>query len=112
MKGYDNENDAIKAELDTSEARCRPRAGHHRRAAREEHRANILHQVGAAVARYRSLVDQGELAVVGAFYDFTNALGKGFGRVIIVTVNGVTGIDKLKTMPELKGLDPDTFVGV
>jgi len=50
--------------------------------------------------------------VVGAFYDFTNALGKGFGRVTIVTVNGVTGIDKLRTMPELKGLDPDTFLGV
>ncbi len=113
MKGYDNENDAIKAELDNLRgALPAPGGGITDEQLVKNIRANILHQVGAAVARYRSLVDQGELAVVGAFYDFTNALGKGFGRVIIVTVNGVTGIDKLKAMPELKGLDPDTFVGV
>lgn len=113
MKGYEKENDAITAELDNLRAALpAPGGGITDGQLMENIRANVLHQVGAAVKRYQTLVDEGRLAVVGAVYDFTNALGRGFGRVVIITVNGVTGKDRLLAMPELAGLDPDTSLGV
>jgi len=48
---------------------------------------NIDYQVNIACKKYRELVKSDKLAVIGAFYDFTNDFGKGLGRVIIVNVN-------------------------
>jgi carbonic anhydrase len=42
---------------------------------------------------------------VGAIYDFVNALGKGHGRLIITSVNGITEAKKIKALPQLAGLD-------
>lgn len=113
MKGYEKENDAIKAELDNLKAALpAPGGGITDDQLIRNIRANVLTQVETAVKRYRSLVDEGKLTVVGAIYDFTNALGKGFGRVVIISVNGTTGIEKLRALPELRGLDPDACLGV
>jgi carbonic anhydrase len=113
MKGYDKENDAIKGELDNLKASLpAPGGGSFDEELMRNIQANVMSQVGAALERYRSLVDEGKLTVVGAVYDFTNAMCKGFGRVVIVNVNGVTGKDRLRALPELQGLDPDTCIGV
>lgn len=113
MKGYEKENDAIKGELDNLKVSLpAPGGGSFEEELMKNIRANVLSQVSSAIRRYQTLVDQGKLTVVGAVYDFTNALGKGFGRVVIISVNGVTEKDRLKAMPELTGLDPDTFLGV
>ena len=113
MKGYEKENDAIKGELDNLKASLpAPGKGGFEEELMKNIRANVLSQVVAALRQYRSLVDEGRLTVVGALYDFTNALGKGFGRVVIISVNGVTGMDGLKALPELQGLDPDACLGV
>jgi carbonic anhydrase len=58
-----------------------------------------------AVNRYKNLVDEGKLTVVGAIYDFVNALGKGHGRVVITSVNGIADVQKIKALPQLAGLD-------
>jgi hypothetical protein len=42
---------------------------------------------------------------VGAIYDFVNSLGKGHGRLIITSVNGITEAKKIKALPQLAGLD-------
>ena len=56
--------------------------------------------------RYKSLVDSGELTILGAIYDFKNDFGLGDGKVILVNVNGIknkelihkTYISKVKTL--------------
>lgn len=113
MKGYENENDAIRGELDNLRSSLpAPGGGTFEEELMRNIRANVLSQVESALKRYRTLVDEGRLTVVGAVYDFTDALGKGFGRVSIISVNGITGKDRLMGMPELQGLDPDMCLGV
>ncbi len=65
--------------------------------ARVQH--NVDFQVKTALERYRQQVDSGELTVVGAFYDFWNACGKGYGRSVVVNVNGETDPGKLGEHP-------------
>ena len=106
MKGYEKENDAIRAELDNLKATIRePGTGSFEEALMKNIRQNVLNQVVAAVKRYQGLVDEGRLTVVGAVYDFVNALGKGHGRVVIMSVNGVTGAGNIRGLPQLRGLD-------
>jgi len=113
MKGYEKENDAIRGELDNLRSSLpAPGGGTFEEELMRNIRANVLSQVASALKRYRTLIDEGRLTVVGAVYDFTNALGKGFGRLVIISVNDITGRDRLKDMPELQGLDPDMCLGV
>jgi carbonic anhydrase len=112
MKGYENENDAIKAELDNLKATIRePGTGSFEEALVKNVQQNILNQVTAAVKRYQSLVDEGKLTVVGAYYDFVNTFGKGHGRVVITSVNGITDALKIKALPQLAGLDLSRNLG-
>lgn len=112
MKGYEKENDAIKAELDNLKATIRePGTGTFEEALVKNVQQNILNQVTAAVKRYQSLVDEGKLTVVGAYYDFVNTLGKGHGRVVITSVNGITDALKIKALPQLAGLDLSRNLG-
>lgn len=106
MKGYEKENDAIKAELDNLRATItKPGTGSFEEALMANVSQNVLNQVTNAVKRYQSLVDEGKLTVLGAVYDFVNTLGKGFGRVVLISVNGVTEAGKMKALPQLAGLD-------
>ncbi|MBP6976724.1 MAG: carbonic anhydrase [Bacteroidales bacterium] len=45
---------------------------------------NIRYQVKIASEKYQDLIQRDELWVVGAYYDFRNDLGKGWGRVVVV----------------------------
>lgn len=108
MKGYEKENDAIKGELDNLKAGLKSSGG----GSFEEElmnniRKNVEHQVSTAMKRYKALVDEGKLTVVGAIYDFVNALGKGHGRVILASINGVSDPAGIKAMPEVQGLNLD-----
>lgn len=53
-------------------------------------RRNVDNQVAAAIKKFRTEVRQGDLAIVGAVYDFSNELGRGYGRLDIVNINGET----------------------
>ena len=50
---------------------------------------NVHRQIGIAKRRYKSMVDSGELTILGAIYDFNNDFGFGDGKVILVNVNGI-----------------------
>ncbi len=62
---------------------------------------NVHWQVRVAMERYGVLVKSGKLAIIGAVYDFANRYGKGYGRVLIINVNGLT--DR-KAIPDSKPL--------
>lgn len=106
MKGYEKENDAIKGELDNLKATIKePGTGSFDEALMKNVSQNVINQVINAVNRYKNLVDEGKLTVVGAIYDFVNALGKGHGRVVVTSVNGITDAQRIKALPQLAGLD-------
>jgi carbonic anhydrase len=113
MKGYEKENEAVKCELDNLKA-CldnSPCASFEEELMKNI-RKNVQHQVDAAMKRYQTLVSGGKLTVVGAIYDFMNALGKGHGRVVIMSINGISDAEKIRSMPEVKGLAIDACLGV
>ncbi len=69
--------------------------------AEEERRAieaNVDYQVQQAVARYQDRVKSGRLVVVGGIVDITNAYGRGAGRLLIINVNNVTDLEKLRRL--------------
>lgn len=49
---------------------------------------NVNNQVHKALASFKDRVNSGELAIIGAIYDFRNDYGFGKGRLIIVNLNG------------------------
>lgn len=108
MKGYEKENDAIKGELDNLKAALKsPGDGTFDDELLKNIKKNVEHQVSTAMNRYKALISEGKLTIVGAVYDFVNALGKGYGRVIITSINGISEPAKIKAMPEVRGLDLD-----
>ncbi len=62
---------------------------------------NVDYQVSFCLKKYKDLVDKGELAIVGAVYDFIDAYGHGKGRVVITNLNGETDVEKIKNDPVL-----------
>lgn len=56
---------------------------------------NVHNQVQAAVKKFHSEVDKGELTVMGAVYDFRNDLKKGQGQLVIIDVNGEADAKKV-----------------
>jgi carbonic anhydrase len=108
MKGYEKENDAIKGELDNLKAGLKSSgSGSFEEELMKNIKKNLEHQVASALNRYKALVAEGKLTVVGAIYDFVNALGKGYGRVVLTSINGVSDPEKIKAMPEVQGLNLD-----
>jgi carbonic anhydrase len=51
---------------------------------------NVNNQVESAILKFSGEVEQGHLAVLGAFYDFRNDLRQGVGKLIITNLNGET----------------------
>lgn len=49
---------------------------------------NLNYQVQVALTKYAELVKDGSLTVVGAYYDFADDLGKGHGKLNIISING------------------------
>jgi carbonic anhydrase len=58
--------------------------------------ANVHQQVKSAVRTFGERVQQGNLTVVGAVYDFRNDLGNGIGKLTIVDVNGNDEPERMK----------------
>lgn len=59
---------------------------------------NVNNQVEMAMLKFSGEVEQGKLAVIGAFYDFRNDLKQGAGKLIITNVNGEADPSKIQTM--------------
>ena len=96
MKGYDRENDAIKRELDNMKPALKPVAADADFNAEliSNIKKNVDHQVNIAVDRYTNYVRDGKLTVIGSVYDFQNAFGKGWGRLLLRSINGKSDLKK------------------
>ncbi len=68
---------------------------------------NVDWQVAEAMTFYPDLVKEGKLVVVGAVYDFINAYGKGYGRMVIINVNGEISPQAIKKHPVTKKLSKE-----
>jgi len=62
--------------------------------------ANVKSQVGAALHLFGDRVQDGQLTVVGAVYDFRNDLGNGPGKVTIIDVNGNSDAERMRAFVE------------
>ena len=51
-----------------------------------------------ALKRYRDKVENGELTIVGALYDFANLYGRGKGKVLVVNINGLKSVISKKLL--------------
>lgn len=83
---YSNESEAIKRELDSiylSTKSTQLSASDWL----EGVIANVNRQVSEAMVKFADEVKAGTLTVVGAVYDFQNALGQGQGRLVILNIN-------------------------
>ncbi len=50
--------------------------------------ANVNNQVDLALKKFPEEVKSGKLTVIGAIYDFQNAMRQGYGKLVITNING------------------------
>ncbi len=65
---------------------------------------NVDYQVNYSLKLYGDQVKSGDLAIVGAVYDFNNNYGKGRGTLVVTNVNGETDIEKIIDDPLFKDI--------
>lgn len=59
---------------------------------------NVNNQVESAILKFSGEVEQGHLAILGAFYDFRNDLRQGAGKLIITNLNGETDPGRIREL--------------
>jgi carbonic anhydrase len=112
MGDYSGETAGIKAELDTLKpvmAMDDQQGPFNDRWAKNVER-NVDFQVKKAMELYGDKIGAGELAVVGAVYDFNDLWGKGRGALVVVNVNGVTKPQEIMNHPALNELSKAEIV--
>jgi carbonic anhydrase len=90
MSDYSKESEPIKRELNTIKL---PTKNPKNKESEEQLRgvdANVNNQVAYALKKFEEEVKTGKLTVIGAIYDFQNALHQGQGRLVITNINGNT----------------------
>jgi carbonic anhydrase len=93
MKGYFNEPPAIYHELDTLPRTLQKSYIDHPREFVKKLYFNIISninfQVDSAIGKFSNLVENGSLTIIGGYYDFRNDFNQGFGKLILINVNGI-----------------------
>lgn len=112
MGDYSGETAGIKAELDTLKPvmEMDDQEGPFNDRWAQNVERNVDFQVNKALALYGDKIESGELAVVGAVYDFNNLWGKGRGALVVVNVNGVTHPQEIMNHPALNELSKAEIV--
>lgn len=64
---------------------------------------NINHQIDEALIFFADEINQQKLMVVGAVYDFRNDYHQGYGRLVIINVNGSNDAEKIRTVLRFSG---------
>jgi sulfate permease, SulP family len=101
LQGFDSEIYGIKHELDF----LRPIISEYNTGKGFEklHSAviekNLDYQVNIACKKYKDLIQSGELTIMAGFYDFKGEFGKGNGDIVIVNVNKIKEVDKMRDLP-------------
>jgi len=97
LSGYKEENKEIRYELDhlhnpLNEIKSKNKDTELQKAVEE----NIHWQIDIGVRRYKELIDKGKLTIIGGVYDFGNFYKKGYGRIIMLNINGERKPEKIK----------------
>lgn len=92
---YRKASAAIKRELATLKLPLREPEHDENEAWQRGVEANVDHQVSYALKKFAPEVKAGKLTVIGAIYDFQNAMQQGQGRLVITNVNGATDVGGL-----------------
>ncbi|MGQ9620823.1 MAG: sulfate permease [Bacteroidales bacterium] len=101
LKGFEQEIDGIKHELDflrpiiKEQTEIKDFEKLHTRVIEK----NLDYQVNIAYKKYKNLVDSGALTIMAGFYDFRGEYGKGMGDIVIVNVNRIKNAEELRRMP-------------
>lgn len=86
---YGSESEPIKRELDTIKI---PKGIDNLSGVK----MNVDNQVSGALRKFESYVKSGKLTIIGAVYDFKDSMGKGYGTLNIINVNGMTDTNKIR----------------
>lgn len=91
VSGVDVENGCIERELESIdvEGKC----------LNEAILQNVDNQVRFAIRKFKKLVENKELVIIGAVYDFQDTYKQGLGRLIITNVNGEKDSEKIGSSP-------------
>jgi carbonic anhydrase len=65
--------------------------------------ANVNSQVSTSLQLFAHEVAEGKLTVIGAVYDFRNDMKQGYGKVVIINVNGQTETPRLAAFAKAVG---------
>ncbi|GAB6075933.1 carbonic anhydrase [Desulfurobacterium crinifex] len=109
LKGYEKEAESIRNELDHLYIPLSKvnKSETFEKAWLNGVEINVNWQVQIAIDRYREYVEDGRLVVVGAVYDFANTYGKGYGRIVIININGETDAEKIRESEALSLIPED-----
>ena len=87
---YSKESESIKRELNTIKLPSKNPKNEEDEEILRGVDANVNNQVTYAIKKFEEEVKSSKLTVVGAIYDFRNALHQGQGRLVITNINGNT----------------------
>jgi carbonic anhydrase len=96
MGNQDGLSPAIRKELESMKLAPPAKGAEDKKAWSNAVIANVNLQVGFAVAEFGGLLREGKVTVVGGVYDLGNELGRGYGSISIVNVNGNVEPERLK----------------
>lgn len=101
MRGFNEESYNIKRELDFIRPVIKNEFDESHFAQELSHNIerNIDYQVNIACKKYKDLILQNKLIVMGIYYDFLNDFNKGKGRIIIVNVNKKKDVEEIAKLP-------------
>lgn len=90
LDDYTGETSGIKRELDTLQGPVKATADIDDLEKRKYMciQGNVDQQVAYCLQKYKTLVDEGKLTIIGAFFDFHKKLSEEMGRIHVMNVNG------------------------
>lgn len=113
MGDYSGETSGIKAELDTIKEVLQTAdngEGAFKTRWDKNVEINVDHQVQYALQLYGDKINNGNMAVVGAVYDFNANYGRGRGMLVITNINGEKDPNKIMQDKVLKDLSDAEIV--
>ena len=114
MKGFSNEIDSIKHILELfNQVGLETGDGSDNGIVVKNILKNVDYQIDIAIKKYHDLIQNNELVVIGAYYDFKNDISSQLGELVFVNVNGEKNIDKIKQLAlfkNLTGLEKEKFL--
>jgi len=104
---YSKESEPIKRELDSIKLPAKnPKSGEAEEWLRGVN-ANVNNQVNFAMKKFTEEIKENKLTVIGAIYDFQNAMHQGQGRLVITNINGSTDAASVMTnLMKISGVGP------